>query len=152
MPVWLIDIFGAQDLDSTFIAILLMTSPLWVAMIAFPHSGMVRTIAQPFLFPPLYCIVLFVLLWKSHQSAVLPDPYAPISYESAREFSRHPISFLALFCNLQILNLAVGTIIYQKGVRSGVRVRLVLLLCWFFGAVAFIPFSIHLMLRGKSLT
>ncbi|MGB0409030.1 MAG: abscisic acid-deficient protein Aba4 family protein [Opitutales bacterium] len=152
MPVWLIDIFGAQDLDSTFIAILLMTSPVWVAMIAFPHSGMVRTIAQPFLFPPLYCIVLFVLLWKSHQSAVLPDPYAPISYESAREFSRHPISFLALFCNLQILNLAVGTIIYQKGVRSGVRVRLVLLLCWFFGAVAFIPFSIHLMLRGKSLT
>lgn len=152
MPVWLIEVFGAKELDSTFIIILLMTGPVWVAMIAFPQSRVVRTLAQPFLLPPIYCIVLFVLLWKSHQSAVLPDPYAPITYESARLFSRHPISFLALFCNLQILNLIVGTMIYQKAMRSGMRAPVELLLCWFVGAVAAIPFALRLLVRKKSLT
>ncbi|HKK17927.1 MAG TPA: abscisic acid-deficient protein Aba4 family protein [Opitutales bacterium] len=151
MPVWLIEVFAAKDLDSSFILILLMTAPVWLAMIALPESRLVRSLAQPFLLPPLYCIVLFVLLWKSHQSAVLPDPYAPITYESARQFSRHPISFLALFCNLQILNLVAGTLIYQKAMRCGMRAPVELLLCWFIGAVALIPFALRLLVRKKSL-
>lgn len=152
MPVWLIEIFGAKDLDSTFIVILLMTAPVWIAMILLPRQVFVRKLAHPFILPPLFCVVLFALLWKSHQSAILPDPYAPITYESAREFSRHPISFLALFCNLQILNLAVGTMIYQKAQRSGIRVPFELLLCWLIGAIALIPFGLRLLARGKSLT
>lgn len=152
MPIWLIEVFGSKDLDRTFVIILLMTAPVWVAMIAFPQRKSVRALAQPFLLPPLYCIVLFALLWKSHQSAILPDPYAPITYESAREFSEHPISFLALFCNLQILNLIVGTMIYQKAMRSGLRAPVELLLCWFVGAVAAIPFALRLILSKKSLT
>lgn len=152
MPVWLIEVFGAKDLDTTFIIILLMSAPVWLAMILFPKSALVRKLAQPFLLPPLYCIVLFVLLWKSHQSAVFPDPYAPITYESARQFSRHPVSFLALFCNLQILNLIVGTVMYQKASRSGMRASFELLLCWFLGAVAVIPFVLRLLARKKSLT
>lgn len=152
MPIWLIETFGSGQLDSTFILILLMTSPVWVVMIACPQSRAVRALAQPFLLTPFYCIVLFILLWKSHQSAVLPDPYAPITYESAREFSRHPISFLALFCNLQILNLTVGMMMYQKAMRSGLRAPVELLLCWFIGAVAVIPFALRLLVRKKSLT
>jgi hypothetical protein len=152
MPIWLIEIFGSKNLDSTFILILLMTAPVWAAMIAFPESATVRKLAQPFLVSPLYCAVLFVLLWKSHQSAVFPDPYAPISYESARDFSRHPVSFLALFCNLQILNLTVGMMMYQKAVRSRFKIPIELLLCWFIGAVALIPFALRLLLRKKSLT
>ena len=151
MPIWLIETFGSGHLDRTFILILLMTAPVWVAMIVFPQAGVVRFLAQPFLLPPLYCVVLFVLLWQSHQSAVLPDPYAPITYESARAFSRHPISFLALFCNLQILNLTVGMLIYQKSMRSGMRAPVELLLCWFVGAVALIPFALRLLVRKKSL-
>jgi hypothetical protein len=151
MPIWLIETFGSGHLDSTFLLILLMTSPVWVAMILFPQFRVVRSIAQPFLLTPLYCVVLFILLWKSHESSVLPDPYAPITYESAREFSRHPISFLALFCNLQILNLTVGMMIYQKAMRSGMRAPVELLLCWFVGAVAVIPFALRLLVRKKSL-
>jgi hypothetical protein len=152
MPIWLIEVFGSGDLDRTFVVILTMTAPVWVAMIAFPQASVVRFLAQPFLVPPLYCVVLMMLLWKSHQAAILPDPYAPISYESARDFSRHPISFLALFCNLQILNLTVGTLIYQKSMRSGMRAPVELLLCWFIGAVALIPFALRLLVRKKSLT
>ncbi|MEO0509618.1 MAG: abscisic acid-deficient protein Aba4 family protein [Verrucomicrobiota bacterium] len=149
MPIWLIEVFGAKDLDSTFIVILSMTAPIWLAMIIFPREGIVRLIAQPFLLAPVYCIVLFVLLWKSHQTAILPDPYAPITYESAREFSRHPVSFLALFCNLQILNLVVGSMMYQKAQRVAMRVPVELFLCWFFGAVALIPFGLRLLLQRK---
>ena len=107
--------------------------------------------AQPFLLPPVYCVVLFVLLWQSHQASILPDPYAPISYESARQFTRHPISFLALFCNLQILNLAVGTMIFQKAMRSGMRAPVELMICWLVGAVALIPFALRLLVRRKTL-
>ncbi len=152
MPIWLIEIFGSEDLNNTFVLILLMTAPVWLLMILFPANNMVRGLAQPFLLPPLYCLVLFVLIWKSHQSAVLPDPFAPISYESAQSFARHPVSFLALFCNLQILNLVVGTCLYQKAFRSGMRVPVELLLCWFFGAVALIPFMVRLAIGRKKFT
>jgi hypothetical protein len=151
MPIWLIEIFGARDLDNTFILILLMTAPVWLAMIFCPGSSVVRWLCQPFLLPPFYCIVLFLLLWKSHEASVLPDPYAPISYESARHFSKHPIAFLALFCNLQILNLFAGTVIYQKAMRSGMRAPIELLICWFVGAVALIPFALRLLVRKKTL-
>jgi len=151
MPIWLIEVFGSGDLDRTFVFLLLMTMPVWLAMIVFPQLRVVRFLAQTFLLPPLYCAVLFLLIWKSHQAAILPDPYAPVSYESARTFSRHPIAFLALFCNLQILNLTVGTSIYQKSIRSGMRAPVELLLCWWVGAVALIPFALRLLLRKKSL-
>ena len=36
MPIWLIELFGAVDLDATFIVIALMTAPFWIAMIGFP--------------------------------------------------------------------------------------------------------------------
>jgi len=152
MPIWLIEIFGARELDRTFLLILLMTAPAWLAMIFIPRAGIVRKLAHPFILVPVYCVVLFGLIWQSHQSAILPDPYAPITYESARDFSRHPVSFLALFCNLQILNLAVGTMMYQKALRAHLSISVELLLCWFVGAVALIPFVLRLIFNRKPLT
>ncbi len=121
-------------------------------MIFLHESDWVRWLAQPFVLGPLYCVVLFVLIWKAHESSVLPDPFAPISYESAKNFSRHPISFLALFCNLQILNLVVGCAMYQKARAVRMRVPVELLLCWLFGAVALVPFFFRLLLLRKKLT
>ena len=152
MPIWLIEIFGSKDLNSTFVFILVMTAPVWLLMILLHDRKWVRKLAQPYLLAPLYCIVLFVLLWRSQQSALLPDPFAPISYESAQSFARHPISFLALFCNLQILNLTVGTCMYQKACRLRMRVPVELLLCWLLGAVALVPFVLRLILTGKRVT
>ncbi len=151
MPVWLIEIFGSRDLNNTFIFILLMTAPIWLLMILFDEASWVRKLAQPHILPPLYCLLLAVLLFKSHQSVILPDPLAPISYESAKDFSRHPISFLALFCNLQILNLTVGMYMYQKACSVQVRIRVELLLCWFVGAIALVPFTIRMLLKGKRI-
>jgi hypothetical protein len=46
------------------------------------------------------------------------------NYESVRNFANHPIAFLILFCNLQIINLFMGVMIYQKAMRSGFVRRL----------------------------
>jgi len=151
MPIWLIEYFGASELDSAFILIALMTAPVWIAMIFFPRLIFLKGIAHPFIIPPFYAVVLIVLLWKSYHASVLPEAITQASYSGAREFAEHPVAFLALFCNLQILNLAAGTMIYQKAMRSGFRAPVELTLCWLFGALALIPFSLRLILRGRPL-
>lgn len=150
MPIWLIEIFGARDLDAAFLMIALMTAPLWVAMIAFPKAPYLKHIAQPWVVVPLFSSVMIVLLWKSYESALLPQWTPGVDYESAKSLARHPVAFLVLFCNLQILNLFVGVMIYQKALRSGFRAPVELLLCWFLGALSLIPFGLRLILRRQA--
>lgn len=147
MPIWIIELFGARDLDVIFLVIALMTAPLWVGMIAFPHTPYLRYLAQPWLVVPLFTLVLLVLVWKSSQSAVLPEMVLTADYQSAQNFAQHPIAFLVLFCNLQIINLFMGVMIYQKAMRSGFTAPVELTLCWFLGAVALVPFAVRLVLR-----
>jgi hypothetical protein len=151
MPIWLIDILGARDLDSAFLFIALMTMPVWIGMIAFPDARIVRTLAQPLVLPPLYCLVLFVLLWKSYDASLLPDSMEAVSYSAAKGLTRHPVAFLSFFCNFQIMNLALGTLIYQQARRSRMRAPMELSLCSLVGAPALIPFAIRLLVRRKSL-
>ena len=150
MPVWLIEIFGARDLDAAFLVIALMTAPLWIAMIAFPDARYLRRVAQPWLVVPLFSVVLIVLLWKSYQAAAFPDLVTAATYDSARSFARHPIAFLVLFCNLQIINLFMGVMMYQKAMKSGFRAPVELTLCWFLGALALVPFGLRLLVRRQA--
>lgn len=149
MPVWFIEIFAARNLDAAFLVIALMTAPFWIAMIAFPDARYLRQVAQPWLLVPLYSLVLLALLWKSYQAAVFPEIVSTASYDAARSFTRHPIAFLVLFCNLQIINLFMGIMMYQKAMRSGFRAPVELTLCWFLGALALIPFGLRLMVRRQ---
>lgn len=150
MPIWVIELFGAQHLDSAFLWIALMTAPVWIAMIVFPQAALVRRLAQPLVVAPLYALVLLLLLWKSFQAMGAPGFISDASYSAARDFSQHPIAFLALFCNMQILNLVVGTVMYQKARRQGFRAPLELCLCWGLGAPAVVPFALRLLLRGRA--
>lgn len=150
MPIWLIELFGARHLDTAFLVIALMTAPFWIAMILFPGGRYLRQLAQPWVVVPLYALVLVVLLWKSYQSAVLPDLVLGASYDAARSFAHHPIAFLILFCNLQIINLFMGVMIYQKALRCGFRAPVELTLCWFLGALVLIPFGIRLIIRRQA--
>lgn len=150
MPIWLIELFGAQELDTAFLVIALMTAPLWLAMIVFPSAPYLRQIAQPWLVVPLFSVVLVVLLWKSYDSALLPQWTPGVDYDSAQSLARHPIAFLVLFCNLQIMNLFVGVMIYQKALRGGFKAPIELTLCWFLGALSLIPFGLRLILRRQA--
>ena len=149
MPVWLIDIFGAQDLDKTFLILTLMPLPVWFGMIFFPNMRLVRVTAHPWVMVPLYCSVLFFLLWKCYQGSLLPDPIEQVSYAAAHDLARHPVAFLSFYCNFQIMNLALGTMLYQKALRSGLRAPVELLLCWLLGAPAFVPFVVRLLIRRQ---
>ncbi len=150
MPIWLIEQFGAKDLDAAFLLIALMTVPLWLAMICFPGGRYLRQIAQPWVVVPLFSVVLVVLLWKSYESELLPQWSPGVDYASAQSLARHPVAFLVLFCNLQIINLFVGVMMYQKALRSGFRAPVELTLCWFFGALSLIPFGLRLILRRQA--
>jgi hypothetical protein len=151
MPIWLIDIFGARDLDNAFLILALMTLPVWFGMIFLPDARLVRLLAHPLVMAPIYCTVLFVLLWKCYQASLFPDPMEEISYSAAQGLARHPVAFLSFYCNFQIMNLALGTMMYQKALRSGFRAPAELVLCCLFGAPAFVPFVIRLLLRGQSI-
>ena len=124
MPIWLIEMYGAVDLDMTFIVIALMTAPFWIAMIGFPSAPYLRQVAQPWLVVPLFTVILLVLLWKSFKAGSMPEIISNVDYAAARNFANHPIAFLILFCNLQIAILFMGVIIYQKAMRSGFRAPL----------------------------
>jgi len=149
MPIWLIELFGAKELDAAFLSIALMTAPVWMAMIAFPRSVWLRKIAQPWLLAPLFSLALVLILLESYQSAAWPAVIPEANYQSARTFARHPVAFLVLFCNLQVINLFVGMMMYQKSVKSGFRAPVELTLCWFLGALALIPFGLRLLLRRQ---
>jgi hypothetical protein len=152
MPIWLIEHFGAKDLDNTFTFIALMTAPFWIGMIFFPNLKLLRRLARPYVLAPAYCSILFLIIWNAYEASILPDPNVTATYESARDFSKHPITFLLLFCNFQILNLFLGTMMFQKAIKSGFRAPVELLLCCFLGAFALVPFAARLILRKQSLS
>lgn len=150
MLISLIEFFGAAELRKAFWLIGAMTAPIWLLMLLWGRNMWVRRLAHPFVIPPLYCGVLFYILWKSYEISLFPDSIESMDYSGAKEFARHPVAFLALFCNWQILNLMVGTMIFQKGYRSSMCVTFELLLCWIVGAPAALIFTARLVIQRKS--
>lgn len=152
MPIRLIEFFGARDLGLSFVILSTMTLPFWIGMIFFGRSSLVVRCAQPFLACTVYCGVLFSLLWKAYQASILPAPMIYATYDSAKGFFEHPIAFLVLFCNLQILNLFLGTMMYRKALKHGFTAPIELALCYVLGVVALVPFTVRLILRGERLS
>ncbi len=152
MPIWLIEYFAADDLNALFVFIAVMTVPIWVGMIFFAKSKWTRRIAQPFLITPFYCGLLLLLLWKAYDASILPDPIVNATYESARDFSDHPIAFLILFCNYQILNLFLGTMMFQHANKRGFHAPIELCICCLLGAFALVPYAVRLLVRGERLS
>jgi hypothetical protein len=147
----MIELFAARDLHLAFLAIALMTAPWWLLMLFFPGHPAVRRLAQPWFIAPLYGGILIYLIWQAYAAAALPDLPRGTDYAAARGFARHPIAFLAIFCNLQILNLFMGMMMYQKATRCRFRAPLELTLTWLLGALGLIPFALRLLFRKQLL-
>lgn len=149
MPVWLIELFGARELDRAFYLIAFMTAPAWLAMLLFPGSRVVRRLADPLLLSSVFSVVLVVLLWKFHEASILSLPLFEPDYGGAVAVTRDPAIFLIVFCNLQILNLALGGVLFQAAARAGFRAPVELVLCWVGGVLALPPFVAHLVWRRR---
>ena len=66
MPIWLIDIFAASHLDSTFWFLACMTLPLWFGMIVLPRCAVGTVAGATFasgaaLLRSAFCIVMEVV-------------------------------------------------------------------------------------------
>ncbi|ADE54167.1 ABA4-like family protein [Coraliomargarita akajimensis] len=149
MPIWIIESFGNEVLQQAFLVIALMTAPVWLGMIFFPRSKIVQHLANPWVLPPVYCTALVLLVWTALDASLLPQVVDEFSYNEAKSFSRHPMAFLLLFCNWQIINLAVGTAMYQRASRGRFSAPVELTLCWLFGAWALLPFACRLLFRKE---
>ena len=149
MVVWLIETFGGSELERTFYLIALMTAPAWLGMIFLPQLALVRRLAHPFVLPPLYCLVLGFVFWNAVEASLLPDRPEGFDFETARSFSQHPIIFLLLFCNWQIVNVALGAAMYRKSLSGGFKAPIELFLCWILGAWALVQFAIRLLIRRE---
>jgi hypothetical protein len=126
-----------------------MTAPVWLGMIFLPRFSLVQRLAHPFILPPFYCLILGLVFWNAFEEALLPGRPAGFDFDTARSFSQHPIIFLLLFCNWQIVNLALGTAMYRKSRSGGFKAPVELFLCWILGAWALIPFAFRLLIRRE---
>jgi len=151
MTIWLVEFFGQNDLEGAFLWILLMTAPGWVLMLFLPENRFVKLALQPFIVPPVYCFVLFYILWAAYRASLAPELLEGVSYSHMKKFTSHPVTYLALYCNWQILNLAIGTMIYQKAMRVGLRAPIELILCWALGAPALLVFQLRLLWKRRTL-
>lgn len=145
MPLWIIETFGNRELTFAFGFITLMTAPFWLAMILLPGSAMVRRLCQPLLFPCLLCGILLYLYWQAWGMG-LPAIDGHL-YSDLRPFVRHPLVFLALWCNLMILNLFFGMVLFREANRCGLRVWLELILAWITGPLALLVYVPHLLVH-----
>ncbi len=149
MPGWLIDLFGSREINDAFWLITMLPAPAWLALIFFPNHRITRTLASPFLVPPLLGLVFAGLVWKLHGLA----PSAPLDADasSVRGFIAHPAIFLLLWTHLQMANLFVAAVLLYDGRKRKLGVTGELVLCWLFAPAAVVIYSIRRLSRRPSL-
>lgn len=149
MPGWLIDLFGSREINDAFWLITLLPAPAWLALIFFPNHPITRTLASPFLMPPLLGGVYVVLIWQLGWLA--PDAPHMAGAREVRGYITHPAIFLLLWTHLQMANLFVAAVLLYDGRKRKLVVTGELVLCWLFAPAAVVIYSIRRLLRRPSL-
>lgn len=148
MPAWLINIFGAREINDLFLLLTIGPLPVWIGLVVFPNEKWTRMISSPFVVPPLMSLAYVFLLWKTWE---LGGPAAPETMvKSVRGFIEHPLIFLVLWAHLQMANLFVGMVLLQDARRNGLSVRVELALCWIFAPVGVLIYTIRRFIRQKT--
>ena len=150
MPIWVIEAAADGRLNSLFLLIGVMTAPVWLAMLLVPRAAIVRHLATPFVLPVCFIAVPAIIAFETWNTAAMPGRFIEgTSYRDAQALVRNPAPFLLFFANLQICNLAIGTVIYQASLRQRIRVPVELLLTWFAGPAGLFAFAVRSLLAGR---
>lgn len=150
MPVWVIELFAGENLDSAYLFVALMTAPIWLAMLLRPQSSLVRLLAQPIVVCTAYSLICGWILWRAYAAAALPDLYANGVVTPMRRMLQHPILLLIVFCQYQILCLLIGTALFQRANRLQQRIPLELLTTWCFGVFGVLIYCMRsLLAKGR---
>ncbi len=147
MPAWLIETFASALLTRAFWFVTLMTSPAWIAMIFFPGNNWVKAVCRPLVAPVAYTMVWAYLAWQAWTLG-LPEPTGT-SFQESRDLAAHPMVFLGGWCQLQVLQLFLGTWIYQDALKRKWAVPAELLACWIFGPLALFIYALRVALTGR---
>ena len=142
MSSTLIAFFGSAQLAQGFLYLSVMTAPCWLLMLIVPGHPWVQRLVSPFGLP---LVLIGVQLYLYFLFFTMRVPVASgVEYHQVKGFFSHPIAFLCFWCQLQLLNLFLGSFMFERATRYGLRIPAELLLCWLTGPISLIPFSIRL--------
>lgn len=148
MPVWVIELFGNQQLNRAFWLINGTVAPFWILMILFPYNKWIRWICHPFFVPAVVGLLYLYLVYVLVTVTGVP-PFAGLEVRALRDFIDHPIVFLVIWAHYMTVDLFLGMSLYQHAVRMRMRVPGELLLSWFFGPAGLVAYLLRLILTQR---
>lgn len=147
MPGWLIETFASAELTRALWFVTLMTSPVWVLMIFWGGAKPVKAFCRPLIAPVLYVLVWGYLCYQAWELG-LPSPTG-VGFQENRDLAAHPMVFLALWSQVQVLHLFLGTWIYQDALKRRWPAPAELLACWLFGPLGLFIYALRVAFLGK---
>ncbi|QYY36143.1 abscisic acid-deficient protein Aba4 family protein [Ruficoccus sp. ZRK36] len=146
MPGWTIELLAGERLTRGFWLILAMPVPFWLAVIFFPSSQVVRRICHPMVAPTILLIPLLYLYYQTWELGGMVWP-GGIGYTEAQSVVLHPMGFLILWCQLQIMHLFLGLVLFQHACRVGLRIPGELIACWVLGPIGLLVYLVRLLIK-----
>jgi len=140
MPVWIVEIFGYERINTLFWLITLSAVPFWLMMLVFPKKSWANAICNPWLVPPLLVVLYlytFYLLVTVTDLPGLPD----INQRGIRQFWHHPFLFMSLWSHRVIMDLFCGMMMFRYGQRFVKHLRWILVLTWISGPVGLATYA-----------
>lgn len=143
MPTWMIEAFGSAQLNRAFWLILLIPLPAWITMIAWGSHSVVYKTAHPLVLPLIAVPTWIYLLYQLIVVFGVPG-ITDAGFQGVRDFITHPVVFLVLLAQLQVVNLFVGVVIYREGYKARINVSGELILCWILAPLALVVCALRL--------
>lgn len=143
MSGWLIELFAHAVLTKALWALLAMTAPFWVLMVALPHKRWVQLLASPYFAPVIFNGVLIYFYYLAFTVGP-PELPQDVDFKESKAFIAHPLMLLVFVGQLQVLQLFMGTIILREARARNVSARLELLMTWWFGPIGWLFFALRI--------
>ncbi|MGF1452477.1 MAG: abscisic acid-deficient protein Aba4 family protein [Opitutales bacterium] len=146
MPAWIVRTFGDEQLTLLFWVITALPLPLWALMIAVPNQRLTRRVAGPLRYPLVLLPGLLYLYILSFRLG-MPLAFVDGRYAEFEKFFTHPIVFLTLWAQLQVLHLILGVVIFQDARSRNLTVPVALLITWFGGPLGLFWYAMRLLIH-----
>lgn len=146
VPGWIIELFGSKQLTQAFWLTCAVTLPFWLGMLLLPQQRWVRRICSPWGGPILGIGLLFYFyfLLVTLGAPALPEG---VAFSESKAVAEHPLVFLVIWCQINVLHLLLGTFIFREANRNQMRVPVELILCWLLGPIGWFVFTLRLGAR-----
>jgi hypothetical protein len=140
------ELLAGERITRAFWLILALPVPFWLAVLFFPSARVVRHICHPMVAPTLLLIPLIYLYYQAWDLGGIVWP-GGVGYTEAQSVVVHPMGFLILWCQIQIMRLFLGLVLYQHACRTGLRIPIELIACWVLGPLGLLVYLGRLLVQ-----